>query len=190
MQLPRFLVPETRNHRTRLLVFSVALMMVGLSYAAVPLYQLFCQVTGYGGTVRTVQLADTTETTEPDPVPLLDRTVEVRFDANVDAAMNWSFDPPAEPVLVQLGETRKITYTARNLGDKTMTGQAMFNVTPQKSGSYFVKIECFCFQAQKLEPGESAEMPVIFYVDPELDEDRNQQEVKTITLSYTFFEMG
>jgi cytochrome c oxidase assembly protein subunit 11 len=153
--------------------------MVGVSFASVPLYRLFCEVTGYGGTPRTVGV------TASDTVT--DHTVTVRFDANVNRELPWRFRPEQRQVTVKLGEERLIHYEAVNLSDRPVTGTATFTVTPYKAAQYFAKIECFCFTEQRLEPGQSISMPVVFYVDPVILEDRNAQDVTVITLSYTFF---
>ena len=155
--------------------------MVGLSYAAVPLYNIFCRVTGYGGTTQVAEMA-------PDQV--LDRVMEVRFDANVARNMPWTFQPVQTTMNVRVGESAIAYYKATNMADHPVTGTASFNVSPDKAGSYFSKIECFCFTEQVLAPGESIKMPVTFFVDPDLAEDENLDKVQTITLSYTFFEVA
>lgn len=168
------------NKRVTALVLSVVVVgMVGVSFASVPLYRLFCEVTGYGGTPRTVGV------TASDTVT--DHTVTVRFDANVNRELPWRFRPEQRQVTVKLGEERLIHYEAVNLSDRPVTGTATFTVTPYKAAQYFAKIECFCFTEQRLEPGQSISMPVVFYVDPVILEDRNAQDVTVITLSYTFF---
>ena len=152
--------------------------MVGVSYAAVPLYQLFCQVTGYGGTTQRVeQMSDT----------ILDRKIKVRFDANVAAGLPWEFKPDQRVVELNIGETIQIAYTAHNTSDETTYGQATFNVTPMSAGAYFNKIQCFCFTENALKPGEIMNMPVVFFVDPAIVDDPDAKDVTTITLSYTFF---
>lgn len=152
--------------------------MVGVSYAAVPLYQLFCQVTGYGGTTQRVeQMSDT----------ILDRKIKVRFDANVAAGLPWEFKPDQRVVELNIGETIQIAYTAHNTSDETTYGQATFNVTPMSAGAYFNKIQCFCFTENALKPGEILNMPVVFFVDPAIVDDPDAKDVTTITLSYTFF---
>ncbi len=152
--------------------------MAGLAYASVPLYRLFCQVTGYGGTTQVAAAA---------PGVNLARRITVRFDATVSPSLPWRFEPTARAVEVAVGEERLAYFRATNLSDRPATGMATFNVTPHKAGLYFKKIACFCFDRQVLQPGESVEMPVSFYVDPEIAGDPNLDEVKTITLSYTFF---
>lgn len=169
---------RARNRRLMLYCVGVVGMMVGLSFASAPLYRLFCQVTGFGGaTVRA--------TAEPKPV--LERTVTVRFNADIDPGLAWDFRPEQRAVEVRLGENALAFYRARNLSDRPITGTATFNVTPDKAGGYFAKIACFCFTEQTLAPGQSVDMGVSFYVDPELAKDPNMADVNTITLSYTFY---
>lgn len=166
-----------RNLRVGLIILAVPLVMLGAAYAAVPLYQLFCQVTGYGGT---------TQVADGNPKGLIDREMKVSFDSNVDGSLAWRVTP-ARPVTGKIGAVETITYTATNLSSKTVTGTAVFNVTPDLAGVYFNKIECFCFSEQTLAPGESVEMPVTFFVDPDLDQNRDLATVREITLSYTFY---
>ncbi len=168
-----------RNLRTGLALSLVVVGMVGLSFAAVPLYRIFCQVTGYGGTTQVAEAA---------PEKASERIFTVRFDANVDPRLAWAFEPLQRAVEVRAGEQALVFYQARNLSDKTLVGTATFNVTPLKAGEYFNKVQCFCFSEQRLEPGETVDMAVSFYVDPSVSEDIDLDEVKTITLSYTFFE--
>jgi len=167
-----------RNRRTGILLSGVVAGMVGLSFAAVPLYELFCQVTGYGGTTQVAEQA-------PDTVS--ERRMKIRFNADVAPDLPWSFQPLQRQVEIQVGESGLAFYRAKNLSSEPIYGMATFNVTPLKAGSYFSKVQCFCFDQQRLEPGEEIEMPVSFFVDPEIDQDPNMVEVKTITLSYTFF---
>lgn len=152
--------------------------MGALSYAAVPLYRMFCQVTGFGGTTQKAEKA-------PDVV--LDRMVTVRFDANVTPGMAWEFEPEQRTMRVKVGENVLAFYKASNKSDKALTGEASFNVSPDIAGSYFAKIECFCFKEQTLAAGETVEMPVSFFVDPKIAEDRDADGVHEITLSYTFY---
>ncbi len=168
-----------RNRRVGFYALLGALAMLGLGYASVPLYRLFCQVTGFGGTPLTADAA---------PHARGERIVTVRFDANVMGGPNplpWRFEGP-RPVQVQVGEDRLIHYRAVNRGTAEATGTATFNVTPLKAAPYFHKIACFCFTDQALAPGESMDMPVSFYVDPAIEKDVNLRDVTTITLSYTF----
>jgi len=166
-----------RNVIVALALVSVVGGMVGMSYAAVPLYRLFCQVTGYGGTTqRAATGADRT----------LDREVVVRFDANV-SGLPWDFRPAVPQVHVRLGETAIVNFVAENTGRAPTAGTATFNVQPSIAGVYFNKIECFCFVEQTLQPGERIEMPVQFFVAPDFAEDRGLRGTRTLTLSYTFF---
>ena len=172
--------PPRRSHRRTLLVLAgVTVGMGALAWAAVPLYDLFCRVTGYSGTPLV---------SESGADRVLDRTVTVRFDAST-AGIPWEFRPAENTMEVRLGETNLAFYEATNLSDRPITGTATFNVSPPIIGGYFVKIDCFCFREQTLAPGESAQMPVTFYVDPAIVEDGEASDVATITLSYTFFEM-
>ncbi|WP_245413553.1 cytochrome c oxidase assembly protein [Mangrovicella endophytica] len=155
-----------------------ALGMVGAAYASVPLYRLFCQVTGYGGTTQRAEGAFGT---------VVDREVTVRFDSNAVPDVPWQFAPEERDVRVKLGETRQTAYRVRNLSNQRVTAQATFNVTPDAAGSYFNKIACFCFTEQTLEPGEEREMPIVFFVDPAIADQEELKDLPTITLSYTFF---
>ncbi len=152
--------------------------MIGMSYAAVPLYQLFCQITGFGGTTQRVeQYSDT----------VIDREVTVRFDANVASGLPWDFKPQQRSVTIKMGETAQVSYRATNPFDRPTRGRASFNVSPSMAGAYFNKMECFCFTDTELKPGESIDMPVVFFVDPAIDEVPELRHMTTITLSYTFF---
>ncbi len=167
-----------KSTRLALVLVSAAAGMLGLAYASVPLYDLFCRVTGYGGTTQQADMA---------PDVILDRKMTVEFDSNTGKNMPWRFKPVKRSVTLKVGQTGIAFYEAYNPTDKTITGTAAFNVTPQKVGQYFTKIDCFCFTEQTLKPGERVDMPVTFFVDPEIDQDPNAKEVETITLSYTFF---
>ena len=163
---------------TVVLAVSAIVGMLGLTAAAVPLYRLFCAVTGYGGTT---QVADAL------PDEPLTRTIKVRFNADVDPALPWSFRPVEREVEVRIGEQRLAFYRAINEADRPIVGQAVYNVTPFKAGPYFSKIACFCFDEQRLEPGQEVDMPVSFFVDPAILDDPNTRDLTAITLSYTFF---
>lgn len=170
---------QTRANRTlalSLLVFVSC--MVGVAYAAVPLYELFCRVTGYGGT---------TQTAIAEAGTIIDRKVTIRFDANVASGLAWDFKPATKPMTVKVGETAEARYEVVNIGKAPSAGTATFNVTPQAAGVYFNKLDCFCFTEQTVKAGEVIEMPVVFFVDPDIDKDPNMAFVNTITLSYTFF---
>lgn len=171
-----------RNRRTLLLLTLPIAAMIGLVAVSPTLYRIFCAVTGYGGTV---QRAEAPAATEVDTTTL--PMVTVSFDANVDRDLPWQFGPLQQNVRVRPGEPVLIRYYAENVSDRTVVGQATFNVTPFKSAPYFFKTECFCFSEQKLDPGERVEMPVQFFVDPEMFEDPLTKEVRRITLSYTFY---
>lgn len=154
--------------------------MVALSFAAVPLYRLFCQVTGFAGTTQVAAVA---------PGAVGSKVMTVRFDANVAPGLAWRFTAPS-PVEVRLGEEHLVAFTATNIGSEPLLGAATFNVTPLQIGKYFNKIQCFCFTEQFLLPGESKEFPVSFFVDPSIAEDDDGKDVTAITLSYTFFNKG
>ena len=168
-----------RNRRLAGGVFVVVAGMVGMAYAAVPLYDMFCRATGFGGTTQVAANA---------PGRVLERQVTVRFDASRDGNLPWKFEPLQREVRVKLGEEKLAFYRATNVSQRPIVGTATYNVTPDIAGSWFNKIQCFCFTEQLLMPGESVEMPVTFFVDPDMAKDRKYDGVKTITLSYTFFE--
>jgi cytochrome c oxidase assembly protein subunit 11 len=167
-----------RNRRTAVVTLAVVFGMVGASFAAVPFYQWFCQVTGYGGT---------TQRADRESDRILDRVVKVQFDANIDASLGWTFQPAQRSVTVRLGETALVDYTAVNTSGHETVGTAVFNVTPEAVGRYFSKIQCFCFTEQRLAAGETATLPVLFFVDPALADDPILDYIDTITLSYTFY---
>ena len=169
---------RTRNATVALMLGGLAFGMVGLAFAAVPLYRLFCQVTGFGGT---------TQVAESPPAEAGQRLFKVRFNADVNADLPWRFWPEQREVSLRVGEPGLVFYGAENLTARAVTGAATFNVTPLKAGRYFSKVQCFCFDEQTLGPGETARLGVSFFVDPEILEDRNLDEVTAITLSYTFF---
>ncbi|MGE0044969.1 MAG: cytochrome c oxidase assembly protein [Hyphomonadaceae bacterium] len=169
---------QRRMALTAAICVAVFAGMVGLAFAAPPLYRAFCQITGYGGTTQVAQRA---------AARVLDRTVQVTFDANVAPGLPIEFEPVQLSETVRLGETGIAFYRVRNLSAQPVTAVATFNVTPHKTGPYFQKLECFCFQAQTIAPGASVEMPVVYYVDPAMAEDPDTEEVRQITLSYTFF---
>lgn len=166
------------NPKAKTALFLVLLVfgMTGLAFASVPLYRIFCQVTGFGG--ATVRAAEA-------PGAAGGR-IGMRFDANIDPALPWRFEP-AERETVRLGERTIVHYTATNLTARPTTGRAIFNVTPAQAGGYFNKIECFCFTEQTLKPGESVTMPVVFFIDPKVREDEATRTIDEITLSYTFY---
>ncbi len=169
---------KSRNVSLALSMAAIVVGMVMLAYASVPLYRLFCQVTGFGGT---------TQQAATIPQRVLDRHITVRFNTDVSPELPWKFRPVQNKVDVRVGEQTLVHFTARNNGDNATTGVATFNVTPYKAGPYFNKIQCFCFDNQPLEAGETADLPVSFFVDPALADDPDLDDVNTITLSYTFF---
>lgn len=167
---------------------SLALKMIGLvvgmtclTYASFPLYNLFCKVTGYGGTPSRVEQL-------PEAQHVGNKKITVRFNADTDRRLSWEFKPAQKQLVIVPGEEALAVYRAKNVSDKPITGVATFNVTPDKAGVYFDKIECFCFSEQTLQPGEDVSMPVSFFVDPAIETDPNTKEITTITLSYTFYE--
>ena len=152
--------------------------MVGLSFAAVPLYRMFCQATAYDGTPRRAEKA---------PGQVLDRTITIRFDGNVDSSIPWTFAPEQQTMDVKIGETALAFFKASNKSSSTVSGRALFNVSPELAGRYFTKIECFCFKQQTLAAGQTVDMPVTFFVDPKIVDDDDTKYITEITLSYTFF---
>ena len=169
---------EKRHARVVFLSAATVVAKIGLTYASVPLYRLFCQVTGFGGTTQRAEAA---------PGQVLDKTVSVRFDANTSEKLAWNFHPVKSAVKVKFGEQTMAYYEAVNRSDKTLTGTAVFNVSPPQAGALFNKIQCFCFTEQTLKPGEKVEMPVTFFVDPDMLNDPDAAGVDEITLSYTFY---
>jgi len=167
-----------KNTLTVLIVFSVVVGMVAMSFAAVPLYNLFCRVTGFAGT---------TQVAEQAPDIILERRVTVKFNADIARDLFWDFTPEQRQLNVRLGESALASFKARNKTARPSAGTALFNVTPLKAGKYFHKIQCFCFDEQILEPGQEVSMPVLFYIAPEMEDDPGMDDVSTITLSYSFF---
>ncbi|MQW86566.1 cytochrome c oxidase assembly protein [Sinorhizobium saheli] len=175
--------PETsRKERANGVIVGTCLAfvvgMVGMAYAAVPLYDMFCRVTGYNGTTQRVEQASDV---------ILDEKVKVTFDANTAAGLPWEFTPVQRDIDVRIGETVQVMYRAKNLSSEPTTGQATFNVTPMAAGAYFNKVQCFCFTETTLQPGEEMEMPVVFFVDPEIVKPVETKGIRTLTLSYTFY---
>ena len=173
-------VNESANQKTALYALGVVFFMGAMAWASVPLYDLFCRVTGYGGY---------TNVSEVESKIILDETITIRFDASLERDMPWEFMPVERQVEVKLGETALAFYEAYNPTSRPIAGSASYNVTPYGAGSFFNKIDCFCFQEQILQPGERVQMPVTFFVDPELVNDKDAKFAKTITLSYTFYEI-
>lgn len=170
-----------RHGAVALSLVGLVAVMTGLAFAAVPLYRLFCQVTGYSGVPQRAEAA---------PDRGIDRTLQVRFDANVDRALPWSFAPVERAIEVKIGETALAFFKASNRSDAPVTGTAVFNVVPERAARYFSKIECFCFKEQTLAAGASIEMPVTFFIDPKIVDDDDTKNISEITLSYTFYRNG
>lgn len=167
------------QHRTMALSLAgVVIVMIGLSFAAVPAYKLFCQVTGYGGT---------TQKAERPAEFISDRTMTIRFDSNVSHDLSWEFKPVQKVIKVRIGEPTLIFYQAKNTSKRDTVGTATFNVTPEGAGIYFNKVQCFCFDEQRLAAGQVADMPVDFYIDPAILDDKDAKRIKEVTLSYTMF---
>lgn len=168
-----------RNARVAWRLAGVAAGMLALAYAASPLYDMFCRVTGFAGTPVVAAAGDR---------PVIARTVQVRFDSNVDPNLPWRFQPLEREVKVRLGEEHLTHYRVTNVSQRPIVGTSTYNVTPEPAGPWFNKLQCFCFTEQLLMPGQSIDMPVVFFVDPEMDKDRRYDNVRTVTLSYTFYE--
>ncbi|MGE3830636.1 MAG: cytochrome c oxidase assembly protein [Parvibaculaceae bacterium] len=172
-------LPDARRNRNVGIVSAgVVVAMIGLAYASVPLYRLFCQATGFGGT---------TQRAEKAPDKSIDRVMTIRFDANVSASLPWVFEPVQRSMDVKVGVENFAHYRATNTSSHDVTGTAVFNVTPEIAGGYFNKIQCFCFTEQTLKPGQTIDLPVSFFVDPAIADDHGLDGVSTITLSYTFY---
>jgi cytochrome c oxidase assembly protein subunit 11 len=169
---------QRRHGVVALALAGLVATMLGLAFASVPLYRLFCQATGYGGVPQRADRA---------PNEILDRTIRIRFDANVDRSLPWTFVPDQRVMDVKIGDTALAFFKATNNTDAAVTGRAVFNVAPELAGRYFTKIECFCFKQQTLAAHASAEMPVTFFVDPKIVDDEDTKNISEITLSYTFY---
>lgn len=167
-----------KDNAVALACVAAVVFMTGAAFASVPLYKLYCQVTGYGGTTQ--------KAVEPSHV-MFDRVMTVRFDANVTPGMKWTFEPMQKRMDVKLGENALAFYKATNFSDKTITGTAAFNVAPEAAGAHFTKVQCFCFKEQTLGPGETVEMPVSFFVAPSIATDPDAANLTSLTLSYTFY---
>ena len=165
------------NTRTAIGLSFIVLTMITLVAFSVPLYDLFCRVTGYGGKTSTSEFLSSS---------ILERDINLNFNADVNDSINWTFTAP-ENIKFKVGENKIVNYKATNLSDIETIGTATFNVLPEKVGPYFIKTQCFCFEKQALKPGETVEMPVVFYIDPSINEDPTMKDVEEITLSYTFF---
>jgi len=173
--------PKRRHSILALSLVGLVAAMVGLSFASVPLYRVFCQVTGYGGIPQRAEKA---------PGEVLDRTVTIRFDGNVDRSLPWKFAPKQQTMDVKIGETALAFFKATNNSSVPVSGRAIFNVSPELAGRYFTKIECFCFKQQTLAAGQTVDMPVTFFVDPKFVDDEDTKDISEITLSYTFYLSG
>lgn len=171
---------DRRNRRTLVGMAAVGLAMLGLGFASVPLYRIFCEQTGFGGTTR--RAAEDVQVREAKG-----HSMSIRFDSNVAPGMPWQFHPEHPTDTVTIGARNMAIFVARNMSDRPVTGTASFNVTPTQAGAYFTKIQCFCFTQQTLQPGEEVRMPVIYYVDPKILEDADNRDTQQITLSYTFY---
>ena len=171
---------DRRNRKVGSIALLLAAAMLGLGFASVPLYRLFCQVTGFAGTTQRVSAEDAAR------VAVAGKTVSIRFDGNVARDMPWTFYPEHSTDIVRLGARDLAVFVARNNSDRPITGTATFNVEPEQAGAYFNKIQCFCFTEQVLEPGQEVRMPVLYFVDPKALDDPNMEGVEQITLSYTF----
>jgi cytochrome c oxidase assembly protein subunit 11 len=172
-------IPNARkNLRVAAIAGSVAVGMMGLAYASVPLYSMFCKATGFGGTTQRADGAPETAT---------NKFIAIRFDANTAGSLGWNFHPVQSVMKVKIGEQNLAHYSATNTSNKMLTGTAIFNVSPAEAGAYFDKIQCFCFTKQTLKAGESVDLPVVFFVDPAILDDPDSKSISEITLSYTFF---
>lgn len=171
---------QQKNRKTILTVFGVVFAMVVLSFASVPLYSLFCQVTGFGGTTQVSENL-------PKEADILDRVITVKFNSDTHRNLPWSFRPEQRSIDVHVGQKGLISYIAQNEGPAPVAGTALYNVVPLKAGQYFHKIQCFCFDEQILAPNQTMNMPVVFYIDPSIADDPSMDDVQTITLSYSFF---
>jgi cytochrome c oxidase assembly protein subunit 11 len=170
--------PTTQNRKVAVLATSVVFAMIGLAYASVPLYSLFCQTTGFGGTTMRAAHA---------PAQPIDQMITIRFDANTAASLPWTFNAVQQTMTVKIGEQALAHYEAVNTSKQTIVGTAAFNVSPPEAGVYFNKIQCFCFTEQTLKPGEHADLPVTYFVDPAIMDDPDTKSIREITLSYTFY---
>ena len=176
---------QRKNRRVGLIVLAASAAMLGLGFAAVPLYDLFCRVTGFGGTTQRATLAQAL-TAEDLAKSAGGRTISIRFDANTARDMPWTFRPRQVTDKVQIGQRDMAIYEAKNLSSVPVTGTASFNVEPERAGRYFNKVQCFCFTEQTLQPGQEVAMPVLYFVDPKALDDPSMDGVEQITLSYTF----
>lgn len=171
---------QTKNRRILIIVLAAVAIMIGASFAAVPLYNLFCRVTGFGGTTQMSAEA-------PDPSEIVDRTVTIHFNTDTGRNLLWTFKPDQREVKVKIGQPALASFRLENKDRVPVTGTALYNVTPAKAGKYFHKTQCFCFAEQTMQPGQETTLPVVFFLSPEMAKDPNLDDVKVITLSYTYF---
>ncbi|CAD5311522.1 unnamed protein product [Arabidopsis thaliana] len=181
---------ETKSQKMLYYLTAVVFGMVGLTYAAVPLYRTFCQATGYGGTVQRKETVEEKIARHSESGTVTEREIVVQFNADVADGMQWKFTPTQREVRVKPGESALVFYTAENKSSAPITGVSTYNVTPMKAGVYFNKIQCFCFEEQRLLPGEQIDMPVFFYIDPEFETDPRMDGINNLILSYTFFKVS
>uniref|UniRef100_A0A1J3J1C8 Cytochrome c oxidase assembly protein COX11, mitochondrial n=1 Tax=Noccaea caerulescens TaxID=107243 RepID=A0A1J3J1C8_NOCCA len=181
---------ETKSQKMLYYLTAVVFGMVGLTYAAVPLYRTFCQATGYGGTVQRKETVEEKIARHTESGTVTEREIVVQFNADVADGMQWKFTPTQREVRVKPGESALAFYTAENKSSAPITGVSTYNVTPMKAGVYFNKIQCFCFEEQRLLPGEQIDMPVFFYIDPEFETDPRMDGINNLILSYTFFKVS
>lgn len=180
------MAPATQQMRTAFTALAVAFGMLCLGFASVPLYRMFCQATGFGGTTQRATEAQLRAIAAQGEAGI-GRTLSVRFDSNVANGIPWQFYPEQRIEHIRVGQKTMAIFIAKNLSDKPITGRAAFNVTPEQAGAYFTKIQCFCFTEQTLQPGQEVRMPVLYYVDPKFLNDTDNKDVQEITLSYTFY---
>ena len=173
-----------KNKRVGMIAMAVAAGMLGLGFAAVPLYRVFCQKTGYGGTPKIIDEAKAATMKDTG------KQISIRFDSNVAPGMPWEFRPEQVTQQIQIGERTMAFFIAKNDSDQPLTGQASYNIAPEQAASYFNKVQCFCFTQQTLQPHQEVRMPVTYYVDPEILKDKDAKDVQQITLSYTFYNIG
>ena len=173
---------NAKNKRMGLIVLFAVFAMTGLAFASVPLYRLFCSVTGFGGTTQNIKIS-----AEDQPDIIKDRLIRVQFNTDISPKLPWDFVPEIKQVEIHPGQQTLVAYHAKNKSDKPITGTAIYNVTPERAGKYFFKTQCFCFDRQTLQPNEDMTMPVSFFIDPDIVKDQDLDDVKIITLSYTFF---
>ncbi|KAJ0245259.1 Cytochrome c oxidase assembly protein COX11 [Hirschfeldia incana] len=189
-QYSTYSITETKSKKMLYYLTAVVFGMVGLTYAAVPLYRTFCQATGYGGTVQRKETVEEKIARHSESGTVTEREIVVQFNADVSDGMQWKFTPSQREVRVKPGESVLAFYTAENKSSSPITGVSTYNVTPMKAGVYFNKIQCFCYEEQRLLPGEPIDLPVFFYIDPEFETDPRMDGINNLILSYTFFKVS